>query len=190
MYEERVTGKTDTTNINNIGIIGYRIVSFNRGIKSEFNKTLRSGQARFKYFPEASSKDFLHYIDPNLVEQNLEAAIIQIGINDILYDSTSREINLLFWNINEIEKKCKNYEIEYVFISSMTFNTRIPYKLLNERNEMIEKVYLENSYHNYSQVDPNSAQKYLLLEINTITEETIKMKYTFQGSCLFDDWYI
>ena len=89
----------------------------------------------------------LHYIGPTLEEQNFEAVIIHIGINDILCDSSSRQINLLLQNIKEIGKKCKNYKVKYVFISSSTFNTRISQKLLNEVNEMIERVCLENGYH-------------------------------------------
>ena len=42
----------------------------------------------------ASSKDLLHYIDPTLEEQNFEVAIIHIGVNYILYDSSSRQVNL------------------------------------------------------------------------------------------------
>ena len=42
---------------------------------------------------------------------------------------------------------CKNYKVKCLFISSLTFNTRISHKLLNEVNEMIERVCLENSYH-------------------------------------------
>lgn len=34
---------------------------FNRGNKSEFNKTLKSGWARFKRFPGASPKDVALY---------------------------------------------------------------------------------------------------------------------------------
>ena len=94
-YKEAVTEKPNTTHTNNVTILGDSIISFNRGIKSEFNKTLSSERARFKYFPRASSKDFLHYIDPTLEEQNFEAAIIHIGNNDIIYDSSSRQINLL-----------------------------------------------------------------------------------------------
>ena len=74
------------------------IVRFNGGIKSEFNKTLRSGRARCKHFSGASSKDLLHYIDPTQEEHNFEAAIIHIGINDIQYDSSSQQINLLLQN--------------------------------------------------------------------------------------------
>ena len=45
MYKEAATGKTNTTHINNIAILEYSIVSFNRGIKFEFNKTLKAGRA-------------------------------------------------------------------------------------------------------------------------------------------------
>ena len=146
-YKEAVTEKTNTTHTNHVAILGGSMISFNEGIKSEFNKTLRSGWARFKHFPGASSKDLLHYIDPTLEEQNFEAAIIHTGINDILYESSSRQINLLLQNIKEIGKKCKNYKVKYVFMSSLTFNTRVSRKLLNEVNEMIERVCLEDGYH-------------------------------------------
>ena len=90
VYKEAATEKTNTTHTNNVAILGDSIISFNRDIKSEFNKTLRSGWARFKHFPGASSKNLLYYIDPALEEQNFEASIIHIGIDDILYDSSLR----------------------------------------------------------------------------------------------------
>ena len=71
-YKETVTEKTNTTHTNNVAILRERIISFNRGIKTEFNKTLRTGRAGFKH------------IDPTLEEQNFDAAIVHIGINDIL----------------------------------------------------------------------------------------------------------
>ena len=103
---------------------------------------MRPVWAKFKHFPGASSKDLLHYIDPTL-----EAARIHIGINDILYDSSSRQINLLLQNMREIGKKCISYRVKYVFISSLTFNKRISHKLLSEVNKMIERVCLENGYY-------------------------------------------
>ena len=92
------------------------------------------------------SKDVLRSIDPTLEEPNFKAAIIHIGINHMLYDSSSQQVKLLLQNISEIEKRCKNHESNYVFISSTTFNSRILHKLLNEINEMIEKLCLESSY--------------------------------------------
>ena len=49
---------------------------------------------RFKHFPGASTIDLWHYIDLTLEEQNFEAEIIHIGINDIpVHDSSSQQIN-------------------------------------------------------------------------------------------------
>ena len=89
----------------------------------------------------------LHYIDPILEEQTIKAAIIYTGVNDILYDSSSRQTNLLLQNITEIGKNCISYKVNCVSISSLTFNTRISHKLLNEVNEMIERFCLENDYY-------------------------------------------
>ena len=114
-YKEAVTEKTNTAHTNNVAILGDSIINFNRGINSEFNKTLRTERARFKHFLGALSKDLLHYIDPTLEEQSFKAVIIHIGINDILYDS-SQQINLLLQNIKEIGKRCMSYKVKYVFI--------------------------------------------------------------------------
>ena len=141
-----MTENTNTTHSNNVAILGDSIIRFNRGIKSEFDKTLSTGWAGFKHFPGASSKYLLHCIHSALEEQNFEAAIIHIGINDIPYDSSSRQTNLLLQNIKEIGKKLISYKVKYVFISSLTFNTRISHKLLNELNKVIERVCLENGY--------------------------------------------
>ena len=103
-YKEAVTEEASTTHTNNVVILGGSIISFNRGITSQFNKTLRTGRARFKHFAGTSPKDLLNYIDPTLEEQNFQAAVTHIGINDILYDSSTRQINLLLQNVKEIGK--------------------------------------------------------------------------------------
>ena len=107
---------------------------------------MRSGQARFTRFPGASSEDLLHYADATLKQQSFEVAIIHTGVNDTLCDSSSQQINLLLQNIKKIATICKSYKVKQVFISSIKFNTRISRKLLNEVNEMTERVCLENGY--------------------------------------------
>ena len=94
-HKEAVTEKTNTTHINNTAILGDC-------------KTLRSGRAKFKHFPGALSRDLLHYVDPTLEEHHFEAAIFRIGVNNIQYDSSSQQINLLLQNIKETGKKCKS----------------------------------------------------------------------------------
>ena len=104
---------------------------------------MRTGRGRSKHFPGPSSKDLLHYIDPTLEEYNFEVAIIHIRINDVLYDSSPRQINMPLQNIREIGKKCMSYKVKYVFMSSLTFSNRIyliSYSVLQEVNETIERV--------------------------------------------------
>ena len=143
-YKETVTKKTNTAFTNNVAILADSIISFNRGIKPEFNKTLRTGRARFKHFPVASSKDLLHYVQPTLEEQNFKAAIIQIGIIDVLYESSSRRINLLLQNIREIRKMRMSYKVKYVFISSLTISNRISHQLLSD-DLFRDGLHLQNS---------------------------------------------
>ena len=50
-----------------------------------------------------------------------------------LYDSSSRQINLLLQNIREIGKKCMSYKVKYVFMffclyMFLTFNNKISHK--------------------------------------------------------------
>ena len=85
----------------------------------------------------------MHYIDPTLEEQNFETAIIHIGINDALYDSSPRQVNILLQNIREIGKQCMSYKVKYVFISSLTFNDKIFHKLLSYSG-LAKKMAIEN----------------------------------------------
>ena len=105
-------------------------------IKTKFNKTLRSGLERFKHIPGVSAIDLLHYIDVicwTLEEQNFEAAIFQAGIDDLLYHSSLRQINLFLQNINVIGKNAKAMELN-VFISSLPYNNRVAASLVTQRN--------------------------------------------------------
>ena len=77
----------------------------------------------------------------------LFAEIVHIGINDILYDNSSRQINLLLQNIKQVGKKNKSHKVKYVFIWSLTFNTWISHKLFNKVNKMVELVCLEIDYY-------------------------------------------
>ena len=47
-------------------------IKYNRGIKSEFNKTLWYGPTSFQHFQGALSKDFFHDINLTLEAQNIE----------------------------------------------------------------------------------------------------------------------
>ena len=77
---------------NNLAIFGDSIVNFSTKVKYNINRALTNGTARFKYFPGATSKELLHYIDATLEESNLEVALYELkteeDFNEILYRST------------------------------------------------------------------------------------------------------
>ena len=58
--------------VNNVVTFGESIVNFNRQIKYKINKGLQSGRAQFKYFPGATSKNLLDYVDRTLEDHSFE----------------------------------------------------------------------------------------------------------------------
>ena len=76
-------------------IFGDSIVNFNRQIKYEINKGLQSEKTRFKYFPGATSEEFLQYIHRILEDQSVEVTIIHIGVNDIISNRSSPDSHVL-----------------------------------------------------------------------------------------------
>lgn len=51
---------------SNISCFNDSIGNFNRDIRSNLNKELKNGRARFKYYPGAALNDLLYYVDPTL----------------------------------------------------------------------------------------------------------------------------
>ena len=50
----------------------------------EINRQIQSGRIHLKVFPGAQSTQLNHYVTPILQEYSYDAAIIHVGINDIL----------------------------------------------------------------------------------------------------------
>ena len=101
------------------------LIHFNRQIKNKINKGLQSGRAQCKYFPGATSKDLLHYIDRTLEDHSFEVVIIHIGVNDIISNRSSTNFDHVLKNIKNIVRKCRSYGIENIFISGLLQATRI-----------------------------------------------------------------
>ena len=87
-------------------------------------QNLTNGRVRFKYFPGATSKELLHFIDATLEESNFEVAVIHMGVNDLMNSNNS--VDKLLKNIYSMAEKCKNNGVKKVFILSIVKNNRIP----------------------------------------------------------------
>ena len=104
---------------SNVVIFGDSLVNFNRKTKYNINRSLNNESARFKYFPGATSKDLLHYVDTTLQDNLFEVAVIHIGINDIVNNKNYLNTDHMLENIKNIARKCKRYGIQKVLISGL-----------------------------------------------------------------------
>ena len=87
--------------------------SIPKGIRiKELNHRIINGNARLHSFPEATSKQLLHYLDANL-NNSRDTVQIHIGINDIL--NSISNVNRLLLNIKDIAKKCRNFGVKNIF---------------------------------------------------------------------------
>ena len=122
---------------NNVIFFGDSLTNFSRNTKYEINKKL-GGNSKFKYFPGASSKEILHYIDSTLEEHSFNAAVIHVGTNDLINNSNA--VNNVAENTRKIARKCKQYGIEKIFISGLVTTTRYPESVRIETNTLIESI--------------------------------------------------
>ena len=120
---------------NNAVILGDSIVNFSTKLKCNINRALTNGRAGFKYFPGATSKELLHYIDATLEENNFEVTVIHVRLNDLLNSNSS--VDKLLKNIYSIAEKYKSSGVKNVFISTMVKNNRINDFIIQEVNRKI-----------------------------------------------------
>ena len=120
---------------NNVVIFEDSIVNFSTKLKYNINRALTNGRARFKYFPGATSKELLRYIDVTLEESSFEVAVIHVGVNDLMNSNNS--VDKLFKNIYSMAEKCKNNGVKKVFISGIMKNNRINDFITQEVNRRV-----------------------------------------------------
>ena len=88
----------------------FSVISIPKGIRiKQINQQIKNGNARIHSFPGATSHQLLYYLDVNL-DKYTGTVVIHIGITNTL-NSASNVNGLLLSNINDIIKKCRNFEI-------------------------------------------------------------------------------
>ena len=112
------------TAINKKGDIALFSHSIPGGINiKEINRQIQGGRIHVKAFPGAKSTQLNHYVTPTLEEYSYDAAIIHVGINDILRPKHD-ELHKLLENIIKVENTCQKYNIEKIYISAILPSTR------------------------------------------------------------------
>ena len=87
--------------------------------------------------PGVTSKEILHYLDVHLTNFAANAAILHVGVNDLLEDNSQSKIENLGKNLRSMVEKCHSYGIKNVFISGLVYTTRIGLPVLERTHEMI-----------------------------------------------------
>ena len=100
--------------------------SIPRGMNiKEINRQIQGGRIHVKAFPGAKSRQLNHYVTPTLEEYSYDAAIIHVGINDILRSKHYDELDKLPGNIIKEGNICQKYNIGKIYISAILPSTRL-----------------------------------------------------------------
>ena len=83
-----------------------------------WHRQIQGGRIHFKAFPGAISTQLNHYVTPTLEEYSYDAAIIHVGINDILR-SKHDELDKLPENIIKVGNTCQKFNIGKIYISAI-----------------------------------------------------------------------
>ena len=81
--------------------------------------------ARLKSCRGATSKEFVHYVVPILKEKSFHAALIHVGINDILSDQSELKQHLILQNIVKVPHQCQDHGVKEIILSSVVATGRV-----------------------------------------------------------------
>ena len=90
----------------------------------EINRQIQGGRIYVKTFPGAKSTQLNHYVTPTLEKYSYDAAIIHVGINDILRSKHYDGLDKLPGNILKVGNTCQKYNIGKKYISAILQSTR------------------------------------------------------------------
>ena len=117
-----------------------------KGLKmKQLNSHINDGKVYLKAFPGAKADQLNHHAKPSLEEYEYDAAIIHVGINDILRSKGEKEINDIPRKIMNIAETCTNYNIPKIFISSIIRWSRATVDI-DYINRKIRELCIQNNY--------------------------------------------
>ena len=103
----------------------------------EFNKNLNGGIAHLKPFPGSKAKQMDHHVIPILEEHQYDAAVIHVGINDLLKSRTNINVSEIAEDIINIALRCRSHNIATIFISSIVYSTKVSHTIIQKLNELL-----------------------------------------------------
>ena len=89
----------------------------------EFNIYLNGGIAHLKPFPGSKAEKMDHHVIPILEEHQYDAAVIHVGINDLLKSRTNINVSEITKDIINITLRCRSHNTATIFISTIVYST-------------------------------------------------------------------
>ena len=87
----------------------------------KFNRLIKNRQAKMFNFPSASSHQLLHYRDVYLNDKAIFPVIMDIGINDLMTNSSRSSMGNLISNIKKVIEKCLIFLVKNAFITGLVY---------------------------------------------------------------------
>ena len=111
----------------------------------QFNSNIHGGKVYLKPFPGAKADQLNHHVEPSPEEYEYDAAIIHVGINDILGSKSEKEVKDVPRKIMNVAETCRNYNIAKIFISSIIRCSRATVDI-DYINGKIRELCIQNNY--------------------------------------------
>ena len=99
-----------------------------------FNKKLNGGIAHLKPFPGSKAKQMDNHAIPFLEEHQYDAAVMHVGINDLLKSRANINVSEIEKDIVNIALRCQSHNIATIFISSIVYSTKISHTKIQKLN--------------------------------------------------------
>ena len=96
----------------------------------EFNKYLNGRIAHLKPFPGTKEKQMDHHVIPILEEHQYDAAVIHVGIKDLLKSLTNINVSEIAKDIINIAFLCRSHNIATIFISNIAYSAKVSHMII------------------------------------------------------------
>ena len=143
---ERSYKDTFITQKKNVVIFGD---SLPKGINARLlNEKMIKSKVLCKFFPGATLKDFVHYIEPTLQENEFDTSILHVGVDSVL--KLGSNVETVSKDIIKITNHCKNFGVKQIIISGLTRTTRFNERFIHQLNNSIKLLCQKYGYSNLS----------------------------------------
>ena len=96
--------------------------------------------------PGGTSKELLHYVEPTLKNKKFDAALLHVGVNNILNDESQHSVQNPLDNLKQIGSKCKSAGVTRILISGIVVNNKLTSIYISSVNQRISNMCRDNTF--------------------------------------------